>query len=118
VKRTLVTLIALAMPRLSQTTIKEALVNHWKASAGFTIAVAEAMPAEDYNFKPNPEEMSFGQLMAHISLANLGACSIVSGLPAPTVPDKIAAFAKDNCIAANPRIIIIGNLVSGVFTPN
>jgi hypothetical protein len=84
------------MPALSQTTIKEALVKHWKASAGLTIAVAEAMTAEGYNFKPNPEEMSFGQLMAHIALANLGACAIASGLPSPAVPDKIAAFAKDN----------------------
>jgi hypothetical protein len=28
--------------------------------------VAEAMPAESYDFKPNPEEISFGELMIEI----------------------------------------------------
>ena len=40
----------------------------------FTVAVAKTMPAESYNFRPNPEEMNFGQVMAHIALANLAAC--------------------------------------------
>ena len=45
---------------------KTALVQHWKTSKEFTLAVAETMPAESYDFKPNPEEMSFGALMIHI----------------------------------------------------
>jgi uncharacterized damage-inducible protein DinB len=96
VKKTLFTLFALAIPALSQTTIKEAMVKHWKATGDLTLAVAEAMPAEDYNFRPNPEEMSFGQLMAHIALADRGACANASGLTPPEVPGPIAAFAKDN----------------------
>ena len=46
--------------------LKTALVHHWKTSKEFTLAVAEAMPADSYDFKPNPEEMSFGALMIHI----------------------------------------------------
>ena len=95
-KRTLLILLALAIPALSQTTIKDALVKHWKATGELTIAVAEAMPADSYNFRPNPEEMSFGQLMAHIGLADRGACANASGLTAPALPDPIAAFGKDN----------------------
>jgi hypothetical protein len=34
--------------------------------------VAEAMPAESYDFKPNPEEMSFGELMIDIARSQLG----------------------------------------------
>jgi uncharacterized damage-inducible protein DinB len=97
VKRTLLTLVALAIPALSQTTIKDALVKHWKATAELTLAVAKAMPAEDYGFKPNPEEMSFGQLMAHIALANRGACANASGMTAPALgAGAIASYAKDN----------------------
>jgi uncharacterized damage-inducible protein DinB len=68
---------------------------HWKTSAEFTLAVAEAMPAADYNFKPNDEEMSFGKVMAHIALANNRAFATVSGLKAPETPEKIAAAYKD-----------------------
>ena len=88
-------LIALALPAFSQTGIQDALAKHWKTSGDFTIAVAKTMPAESYNFRPNPEEMNFGQVMAHIALANLGACSRASGMPRPELPAKIAAWSKD-----------------------
>ncbi len=42
-------------------------VKDWKISKQFTIAVAEKMPAEMYDFKATPEEMSFGQQMIHIA---------------------------------------------------
>jgi uncharacterized damage-inducible protein DinB len=94
-KTRLFVLIALALPAFSQTGIQDALAKHWKTSGDFTIAVAKVMPAESYNFRPNPEEMSFGQVMAHIALANLGACSRASGTPRPELPAKIAAWSKD-----------------------
>ena len=42
-------------------------VKDWKISKQFTIAVAEKMPANFYDFKATPEEMSFGHQMVHIS---------------------------------------------------
>jgi hypothetical protein len=94
-KKTTILMLALAIPALSQTTIKEAMAKHWKATGELTIAVADAMPAADYNFRPNPEEMSFGQLMAHIGSADRGACANASGMTPPAYPEKIAAYAKD-----------------------
>jgi uncharacterized damage-inducible protein DinB len=94
-KVTFLAILALAVPAFAQTTVKDALIKHWKTSSEFTIAVANTMPAESYNFRPNPEEMSFGQLMAHISLANLGACANASGMTRPALPPKIAAWTKD-----------------------
>jgi uncharacterized damage-inducible protein DinB len=95
-KTRLLTFFALAIPALSQTSIKDALVKHWKVTGDLTIAVAEAMPAADYNFRPNPEEMSFGQLMGHIGGSDRNACANASGMTAPGLPEKIAAAAKDN----------------------
>lgn len=92
----LLTAFALTLPAFSQTGMKDALVKHWKESGSFTIAVAKAMPADDYAFSPSAEEMSFGQLMAHIAQANLGACALASGMPRITVPEKIAAAQKAN----------------------
>lgn len=91
----LFTLLALALPAISQTSVKDALIKHWKTSAQLTIAVANAMPAEDYTFRPNPEEMSFGQVMAHIAGINANACANASGLARMPVPEKLTAWSKD-----------------------
>jgi uncharacterized damage-inducible protein DinB len=88
-------ILSAALPVMAQTTVKDALVKHWKTSGEFTIAVADTMPADSYNFRPNPEEMSFGQLMAHIGAANLNACTNASGMTKPALPAKIAEWAKD-----------------------
>ena len=88
-------LLALTIPVVAQTTVKDAMVKHWKTSADFTIAVAKAMPAGHYSFKPAPEEMSFGQLMAHIAGVNQGACANASGLARPALTPKIAEWSKD-----------------------
>lgn len=68
---------------------------HWQTSRDFTLAVAQAMPAADYNFKPNEAEMSFGKVMVHIALANNRAFAAVSGLKVPDPPEKIMAAYKD-----------------------
>ena len=94
-KSNLSLVLVLVAPLLAQSTVKDALTKHWKTSADFTIAVANTMPAESYNFRPNPEEMSFGQLMAHIAGINEYACAIASGLPRPTLPPKIVEWSKD-----------------------
>ena len=53
------------------------------------------MPAESYHFKPNPEEMSFGELMIHIAQANSEAFANVAGTEAlaqPSGTDKKTAI--------------------------
>jgi uncharacterized damage-inducible protein DinB len=93
--RKLIALLALAIPALAQTTIKESLANHWKLSEDLTLKVADAMPASSYDFGPVPEEMSFGQLIGHISLANASACAAASGMKAPAIPPAVAASRTD-----------------------
>lgn len=94
-KRNLLLLVLAAMPLVAQDVLQEALVKHWKTTADFTLAVARAMPAESYNFRPNAEEMSFGELMVHIAVADVGACAVASGMPRPSMPPAIEAAAKD-----------------------
>ncbi|MCX6625542.1 MAG: DinB family protein [Acidobacteria bacterium] len=86
--------LLLAGGAFAQTSVKDALIKHWKTSGEFTLAVASTMPAETYNFRPNPEEMSFGQLMAHIAAANLNACANAGGLAKPAFPEKIQEWSK------------------------
>src|SRR5207249_3138340 len=46
-------------------------VHDWTISKQFTLDVANAMPTEFYSFKPNPEEMTFGEQIVHIAGANV-----------------------------------------------
>ncbi len=88
----------------------DALVKHWKTSRELTLAVANAMPAESYGFKPVPQEMSFGQLMDHIAVADLGACAQASGSQRPTIPADIAASIKDQKAPVPGKAAIIAFL--------
>jgi len=83
------------LPAAAEVTPKDSLLKHWTTSGNFTYAVADAMPAADYSFRPVPEEMSFGDLIVHIAVADRGACAVASGLTAPPLPVKIEAWTKD-----------------------
>ena len=67
----------------AESDFKAMFVKHWLVAKEFTLAVAEAMPAESYDFKPNPEELSFGQLMVHIAAQNSDSCASATGTKAP-----------------------------------
>lgn len=43
---------------------------HFAALSGLSVAVAQAMPPDQYGFRPHPESMDFGQLMSHIATTN------------------------------------------------
>jgi uncharacterized damage-inducible protein DinB len=86
----LIPMIALVVPAFSETlTMKDALVKHWKVTGDFTMAVAKAMPAESWAFRPNPEEMSFGELVVHIAGAHLNACANAANVQRPAIPEPI-----------------------------
>jgi len=84
-------------PAAAPAPLKETLIKHWKISAEFTIAVANAMPAENYGFRPNPAEMSFGELITHIGAGDFFGCqaaSGASGLRFPEFTGKIAEWVN------------------------
>ncbi len=90
--------LALAIPAFSQSSVKDALVKHWKVTGDFTIAVAKLMPADQYGFRPVPVELSFGQLMVQIGGANLNACALASGMARPAIPAKLSQALQDEKI--------------------
>jgi uncharacterized damage-inducible protein DinB len=84
---------ALALPALAQDAgVTDVLVNHWKTSKKYVLALADQMPSADYSFKPNPDEMSFGEQMAHIAGANSFFFATLSGQKDPI--DKPKDFDK------------------------
>ena len=74
---------------------KAIFAKHWQIAKEFTLAVAEAMPSEGYDFKPNPEELSFGRLMTHIAAQNSDSCASATGtkpLAEPAATDRQTAI--------------------------
>lgn len=80
--------------------VKSILAKHLKTSEEFTLKVAEAMPAENYDFKLTPEQMSFGEQMTHIAKAlgffagNFGGEKPAMSKPASTSKADVIAFVK------------------------
>lgn len=58
-------------------------IQDWQQSKQFTLDVAKAMPAESYGFKPNPEEMSFGEQMVHLAGSNVFRFQQITGVKPP-----------------------------------
>jgi uncharacterized damage-inducible protein DinB len=87
---------------------KATIVKHLTTSRDFTIKVAEAMPAADYDFKISPPQMTFGQQITHLSQGLGYFLSAFSGAKAgdakPKSKDKadVVAFVRtsfDDAIA-------------------
>jgi vancomycin resistance protein YoaR len=65
-----------------------------------TIAAVEAMPADKFNYKPTPDQMPFGHLVAHMIGANYTLCSGAAAVPAPKVEEAKESDSKDKLVAA------------------
>jgi len=73
---------------------------HFDALSKLSIAVAQAMPSDQYSFRPHPESMDFGQFMSHIATTNYQFCAGLKdseppALPSPTDKDAVVKFLSD-----------------------
>jgi len=59
---------------------------HFVALTKLSVSVAEAMPEDQYGFRPHPESMNFGELMAHIATTNYQFCAGLKDTNAPAMP--------------------------------
>src|SRR3954469_15771976 len=56
------------------------------------VGAAEVMPAEKYGFKPTPAQLSFGDVVVHLSQGNDALCGMIGGMKAP---ERTPVAAKD-----------------------
>ena len=85
---------------------------HFGPLAKLSVAVAQAMPADQYGFRPHPESMDFGQLMSHIATTNYQFCAGLKdanppALPSPTDKGAIVKFLSGSfeyCSAVIPNL--------------
>jgi uncharacterized damage-inducible protein DinB len=92
----------------SQSKFVADFLKHWENAKQLAVAVAEAMPAPDYGFKPNPDEMTFGEQMVHLAESTEGYCAFVADkksdfrAPTPVAPEsaaKAVGASFDYCAA-------------------
>ena len=84
----------------STSPVADALRQMERRYARVLVAAAEAMPAEKYNYRPTPAQMSFAMIQAH--LANEGNewfCSKVTGVPQPQHTPADTTMSKDQLVA-------------------
>ena len=67
---------------------------HFPALSQLSVAVAQAMPADQYSFRPHLESMTFGELMIHIATTNYAFCAGLKDSEAPSAANP-AATDKD-----------------------
>lgn len=82
---------------------------HFDALARLSVAVAEAMPADQYDFRPHPDSMTFGELMSHIAATNYQFCDALkdvdtSSLPQPAGKEAVVKFLRDSFEHCSPIV--------------
>jgi len=90
---------ALAMAQQSKSPAADVLRQMLNGREKNTVAAFEEMPADKFNYKPTPEQMTFGHLAAHIADGNYYFCSNVGDVPRPRVEELKGDEAKDKLVA-------------------
>lgn len=95
--------VVLAIPAFAQevknpvsTVVREMLPRREKN----IVAAAEEMPADKYNYKPTPEQMTYGHLIAHIVEANNLLCAKSGDVPEAKAAEVKDTDGKDKLVAA------------------
>jgi uncharacterized damage-inducible protein DinB len=108
-KRTFVipALLLLAASAVAQTTpaqtknpISTALADILPGRKTNTVAAAEAMPADKFNYKPTADQRTFSQLLVHMAETNNLLCSKAAAVPAPNIEQRKDTDSKDKLVAA------------------
>jgi hypothetical protein len=98
---TLLLVLQAAQPAAPSTTpVADALRGMTQRYSRILTAAAEAMPAEKYNYRPTPAQMSFAMIQVH--LANEGndvLCGKVAGVAVPQRTAMDTTMSKDQLVA-------------------
>jgi len=93
--------------------------SHWRKSKALTLKVAEAMPAENYGYKPFAEAQSFGGELQHLAQAEgfyLGRLGKGNAPSAPKGDTSKAATVKYLTENYDWAIGVVGQLTTADLT--
>ena len=96
------TLVLAALPHLAaaqDAPVSQAFREGATSAGKRLMAAAEEMPADKYSFKPTPAQMSFGDVLVHLSQGNDFLCSTIAGTEAPKRSEVKVAAGKQKLVA-------------------
>lgn len=76
-------------------------ITDWERAKAYTLEYLEAMPEDQYDFKPTPEVRSFAQQMLHITEGHYGFTAAAAGVESPVAfgeAEKTSDTSKANVI--------------------
>ncbi len=88
-----------AAPKASGPTVAAAQML-FERYGGNLVSAAKEMPADKYGYKPMPQQMSFGQVVSHLTEANNTICAHASDLPVPSEKVPEGTAPKEALVAA------------------
>ncbi|HXJ18407.1 MAG TPA: DinB family protein [Candidatus Polarisedimenticolia bacterium] len=80
--------------------VSNALRTLVERESSITVAAVEEMPADKFSFRPTPQQITFGHLVAHMGEANYRFCSMISGAQMPKMESVKDTDPKDTLVAA------------------
>jgi len=89
-----------ALAQQAKDPVSDVLREMLKGRQKNTVAAFEEMPADKFDYKPTPEQMTFGHLAAHIVESNNYFCANVGDVPQPKGDELKGTEGKDKLVAA------------------
>jgi uncharacterized damage-inducible protein DinB len=104
-KRTLTVLFVFALtvaafPQQTKNPVSSVVRDALAGRQKNTVAAIEEMPADKFGFKPTAEQMTFGEVAAHIVESNYFFCANAGDVPEPKVDELKGTEGKDKLVAA------------------
>ena len=89
------------LPRLAaaQAPVAAAFRDNAAEQAKNLVASAELMPADKYSYKPTPAQMSFGDIVMHLSGGNDYFCGLLGNVKPPTRTKLTPTSPKEALVA-------------------
>ena len=72
----------------------------YERQSRYITGAAEEMPADKYNYRPTPEQWTFGKIISHVAQSDFNVCSILSGESAPQNWKVTETDPKENLVPA------------------
>ncbi len=95
-------LATIALPAVlssqSSNPVADAFRDNAKSEGTNLIAAAEQFPARKFGFKPTPAQMSFADIVNHLSQGNDYLCGTIGGMKAPERTKVTAAAGKASLV--------------------
>lgn len=92
--------LASAAVAQSKSPVSDALRQMLSGREKNIVGAFEEMPANKYEYKPTPAQMTFGHLAAHIAGGNDFFCANVGDVPQPKTEDLKGTEGKDKLVTA------------------